>query len=229
MRSIRPARELTATDSDLPLPLAPYTKSYYRQLYRQIYASPSWSRRLLDIPWMHMFDDHEIINDYSTDPAHAPLYPEAIDAFGLYHLSVNAAPVDPAQPTYSSWNIGKVAFFLLDNRSFRSAQPQRLGRNTTGGFGSRTMLGARQLQAVKDWIELEGRENGRLLVLVSGVPMTRNWSEGGDEFDSWAVSVHFCSPFEAFIDVQGIPGRTSRDPRGYVVCGWRSRHFRRST
>ena len=50
------------------------------------------------------------------------------------------------------------------------------------------MLGQRQLEEVRKWVRKEGEEEGRLLVLVSGVPVTRNWSEGKDEFDSWAVS-----------------------------------------
>lgn len=135
-----------------------------------------------------MFDDHEIINDYSTDPKHAFLYPAAITPSVNYQLSVNPPSIDTAEPTYTSFNIGNVAFFLLDNRSFRSAQPLRDGASSTGGRGERTMLGAQQLYHVREWVEREGRLAGKLLVLVSGVPITRNWSEGGDEFDSWAVS-----------------------------------------
>lgn len=175
-------------DSDLPLPLAPYTKSYYRQLYRQIYSSPSWTRNLLDFPWIHQFDDHEILNDYSTEPKHTSLYPAAIDAFGHYQLSANPPSIRSSHPTYTSFNIGRVAFFVLDNRTFRSPQPLRDGANSTGGMGKQTMLGAQQLADLRDWVEEEGRQEGRLLVLASGVPVTRNWSEGGDEFDSWAVS-----------------------------------------
>lgn len=131
-----------------------------------------------------MFDDHEIVNDYN--PQHASLYPEAIDAFAHYQLSVNPPPINILHPTYTSFNIGDVAFFVLDNRSFRSAQPFRSGSNSTGGQGEQTMLGSQQLSDLRRWVEKEGKQ--RLLVLVSGVPITRNWSEGGDEFDSWAVS-----------------------------------------
>lgn len=52
------------------------------------------------------------------------------------------------------------------------------------------MLGESQLTAVKEWAE-EGTRDGKLLVLVSGVPITQNWSEGKDEMDSWALSVFF--------------------------------------
>lgn len=169
------------------MPLSPYTASYYHQLYRQIYASPSWTDRFRSLPWIHMFDDHEIINDYSTHPSHTPLYPQAIDAFEAYQLSVNPPSLDLVEKTYTAFNIGNVAFFILDNRSFRDPQPDRPGPNSTAGFGKRTMLGARQMEYLRTWVKKEAGE-GRLLVLVSGVPMTRNWSEGKDEFDSWAVS-----------------------------------------
>ena len=49
------------------------------------------------------------------------------------------------------------------------------------------MLGQEQLREVKEWVT-RTREEGRMAVLVSGVPVTRNWSGGGDEMDSWAVS-----------------------------------------
>lgn len=133
-----------------------------------------------------MFDDHEIVNDYATGPDD-PLYTQAIEPFEVYQRAVNPAPIDPARPTYTSFNIANVAFFVLDNRSFRSVQPHRPSANSSAGHGSQTMLGATQLQAVREWVQRES-EAGRLLVLVSGVPMTRNWSEGKDEFDSWAVS-----------------------------------------
>ncbi|WWC63026.1 uncharacterized protein I303_105625 [Kwoniella dejecticola CBS 10117] len=59
-------------------------------------------------------------------------------------------------------------------------------KNSTAGFGGRSMLGAQQLRAMRDWVEQQGRREGRLLVFASGVPVTRNWSEGKDELDSWA-------------------------------------------
>lgn len=49
------------------------------------------------------------------------------------------------------------------------------------------MLGQAQLREVKEWVA-RTRLEGRMAVLVSGVPVTRNWSGGGDEMDSWAVS-----------------------------------------
>ncbi|KAL0247456.1 hypothetical protein I308_104495 [Cryptococcus tetragattii IND107] len=172
--------------SDLPYPTADYTASYYRRLYRQIYSSPSWTPLLRSIPWLHMFDDHEIINDYApSSSALSDMFIQAIDPFINYQQVVNPPPISFTQPTYFRFEIGDVSFFVLDCRSWRSTQPARPGANSTAGFGNRTMLGESQLTAVKEWAE-EGTRDGKLLVLVSGVPITRNWSEGKDEMDSWA-------------------------------------------
>ena len=170
------------------MPVAPYTLSYYRELYRQIYASPSWTPRLRSIPWVHMFDDHEIINDFAPSSQHSSLYSPAMQAYNEYQASVNPPVLVPSQPTYTSFNIGQVSFFVLDNRSYREPQPHRPGANSTAGTGKRSMLGQRQMEEIRKWVVKQGEEEGRLLVLVSGVPVTRNWSEGKDEFDSWAVS-----------------------------------------
>jgi alkaline phosphatase D len=167
-----------------------YTTDYYTKLYRQIYASPSWTQSLRDLPWLHMFDDHEIINDFAPSGSDADLYEEAIQPFHHYQMVANPSGINNIQKSDFSFNIGQVSFFVLDNRSYRSAQPQRQHENSTAGWGDRTMLGDRQMRHLRSWAYREGTQNKRLLVVVSGVPFTRNWSKGGDEFDSWAVSDH---------------------------------------
>ncbi|WVQ76114.1 hypothetical protein IAR50_005756 [Cryptococcus sp. DSM 104548] len=171
--------------SDLPLAVAEYTTSTYRLLFRQIYASPSWSPFLRSIPWLHMFDDHEIINDYApSSPSLSNMFDSAIEPFIHYQQSVNPPPAVASQPTYFSFDLGAVSFFVLDCRSWRSPQPYRPGDNSTAGYGERTMLGETQLAEVGKWVK-RGNERNMLLVLVSGVPMTRNWALGKDEMDSW--------------------------------------------
>ncbi|OCF38548.1 hypothetical protein I317_07682 [Kwoniella heveanensis CBS 569] len=143
--------------SDLPYPTSEYTSSYYRQLYRQVYASPSWTPLLRSIPWLHMFDDHEIINDFAPVGDMSGMFKTAIEPFMNYQQVVNPPPINVKQPTYFSFDIGDVAFFMLDNRSFRSQQPVRPGANSTAGHGVRTMLGSEQLAEVKRWIKKEGQ------------------------------------------------------------------------
>ncbi|KAJ7484337.1 PhoD-like phosphatase-domain-containing protein [Mycena latifolia] len=172
--------------SDLPIQIGPLTTKYYRQLYRQIYASPSWTRTLRDLPWIHVFDDHELINDYYPEMADGELTgcaractPRAMDPFEHYQRAANPPRADRnARKTYTQFRRGDVSFFILDTRSYRATPPAK----ASGGAGRRTMLGAEQLDELLRWI---GAEEG-WKVVVSGVPMTRNWSEGGDEMDSWA-------------------------------------------
>lgn len=52
----------------------------YRREYRQVYASPDWASAATvpqemqgnayesyDLPWLHVYDDHEIANDWSAN------------------------------------------------------------------------------------------------------------------------------------------------------------------
>jgi len=36
----------------------------YRREYRQIYASPDWPDTAKELPWIHVYDDHEVANDW---------------------------------------------------------------------------------------------------------------------------------------------------------------------
>ncbi|KAJ7681143.1 PhoD-like phosphatase-domain-containing protein [Mycena rosella] len=166
--------------SDLPMQIEPLTTRFYRQLYRQIYASPSWTRTLRDLPWIHVFDDHELINDYYPNMAGGEdMYSRAMDPFEHYQRAANPPRADhDGRKTYTQFRRGDASFFILDTRTYRATPPAK----ASGGSGSRTMLGAEQLGELLWWIDAEDGWK----VVVSGVPMTRNWSEGGDEMDSWA-------------------------------------------
>ncbi|KAJ7749323.1 PhoD-like phosphatase-domain-containing protein [Mycena maculata] len=166
--------------SDLPVQVAPLTTQFYRQLYRQVYASPSWTRTLRDIPWIHVFDDHELVNDYFPGMAGGKaMYARAMDPFEHYQRAANPPrPDNDARKTYTQFRRGDASFFVLDTRTYRAPPPAK----ADGGTGTRTMLGAEQLDELLRWIVAE--EGWK--VVVSGVPMTRNWSKGADAMDSWA-------------------------------------------
>lgn len=36
----------------------------YRREYRQVYSSPDWPAAAKELPWIHVYDDHEIQNDW---------------------------------------------------------------------------------------------------------------------------------------------------------------------
>ena len=169
-----------------------------------------------------MFDDHEIVNDYAPSRQDDDLYGEAMIPFHHYQMIANPAGIDKTERSYFTFNLGRVSFFVLDNRSYRSPQPARTRENSTAGWGDRTMLGARQMHHLRTWAAEEGDKEERLLVVVSGVPFTRNWSKGGDEFDSWAVSDRVGTRL-----ITGLFGRARSDTVAFVGSRWRNDYFRR--
>lgn len=43
----------------------------YRREYRQVYSSPDWPAAAKELPWLHVYDDHEIQNDWDGK---SPMY-----------------------------------------------------------------------------------------------------------------------------------------------------------
>ncbi|PNP85044.1 hypothetical protein FNYG_01569 [Fusarium nygamai] len=156
---------------DLPIPLG-WDADAYSAAYRQVYASPSWSSQLLATPWIHVYDDHEIINDWAGNDA--GLYKTAMQPFWNYHGNANPPSEYGTDKTYYTFPYQGVAFFVLDTRRYRSD-------NAMADGPEKTMLGAAQLAALKEWLKSESGWK----VVVSSVPFTRNW-RGPDSADSWA-------------------------------------------
>lgn len=154
---------------DLPTSIG-QTAGHYVSAYRQVYASPSWTDSLRSIPWLHMYDDHEIENDW--DARESGLYRDAIRPYHDYQGGANPPSTMGAGETYYTFHRGGVSFFVLDNRRYRSP---------IGAPGAKTMLGGKQLADLNHWLDTEARWK----VVVSGVPFTRNW-RGPDSGDSWA-------------------------------------------
>ncbi|KAJ5148409.1 PhoD-like phosphatase [Penicillium atrosanguineum] len=149
-----------------------WSLAHYRKAYRHIYASPSWNKALQSIPFLHMYDDHEITNDWSAQET--GLYEQAIQPFIHYQHKVNPPPFR-AGATHFTFDHGDVSFFVMDNRRYRSG-PEVIDEQ------SRTMLGPQQLADLIYWLKNEKKWK----VLVSSVPFTRNWRGSSDERDSWA-------------------------------------------
>ncbi|KAH7025058.1 PhoD-like phosphatase [Microdochium trichocladiopsis] len=216
---------------DLPLPLG-WSREHYTTLYRQVYASPSWSTAALrNVPWLHVYDDHEIVNDYHSEQllnstaagsaAAAIDYDSALHPY--FHYQGHANPPSSEKfgqgEAYYTFSHGDVAFFVLDTRRYRSAP------DTPDRVGEKTMLGAKQLADLRRWLETEDKWK----VVVSSVPFTRNW-RGPDAADSWAgylaereVVFEMMRKTEGVVILSGdrhehattlFPASTSTDPRG---------------
>ncbi|KAK8091505.1 PhoD-like phosphatase-domain-containing protein [Apiospora hydei] len=162
---------------DLPYPLG-WTREHYTDLYRQTYASPSWTPALRDLPWLHVYDDHEFVNDWSGNET--GLYRDAVAPY--WHYQGHANPSSPSEfgagATYYTFARGDVAFFVLDTRRYRS--PAEM----TDGPG-KTMLGPAQLEHLRNWL----RDEPRWKVVVSSVPWTQTWVSP-DQSDRWAGYLH---------------------------------------
>ncbi|EWG35839.1 hypothetical protein FVEG_14571 [Fusarium verticillioides 7600] len=156
---------------DLPIPLG-WDADAYSAAYRQVYASSSWSSQLRATPWIHVYDDHEIINDWAGNDTE--LYKTAMQPFWNYHGNANPPSEYGADKTYYTFRYQGVAFFVLDTRRYRSD-------NAAADGPEKTMLGEAQLVALKEWLISESDWK----VIVSSVPFTRNW-RGPDSADSWS-------------------------------------------
>jgi phosphodiesterase/alkaline phosphatase D-like protein len=92
-------------------------------------------------------------------------------AWQHYLGSVNA----PSEDHYNTFARGDTAFFVMDVRSHRS------GTHLGIRHPDRSMLGAKQLQYLMNWLKAVQRHGYVFKILVSPVPFTFNWYEA----DSW--------------------------------------------
>ncbi|KAK3297016.1 PhoD-like phosphatase-domain-containing protein [Chaetomium fimeti] len=156
--------------------------SYYREKYRQIYASPDWPAVGQNLSWIHVIDDHEIANDWSANST--GVYQSAIDPFHHYQAAANpplAKKVGSSKPrantTYFEFTQGPASFFLLDTRTFRSPN------NLPSGAAGKTMLGGDQLADFLSWLRRPEPKGVKWKIVASSVPFTKNWPV--NKQDTW--------------------------------------------
>lgn len=182
-------------------------------------------------PIFTMWDDHDVVNDYSGGPFTAR-YAWARQAFLEYHGQSNPDGENPSHTGsfYYSFVVGDVGFFVLDLRSYRSP-------NTDLDDESKTVLGADQLDALKAWL-LTNNDAYKIKVLCLSNPAHGYASNTAG--DSWGgVDDSTQSPSSAngfrternalweWIDANGISGvfAVSADQHwsGFFKTEWNSR------
>ncbi|KAJ8101098.1 PhoD-like phosphatase-domain-containing protein [Lipomyces tetrasporus] len=161
--------------ADVPI-LMGEDEEAYRVHYRHVYADLKLSG-FNRLPMVHVFDDHEIINDY--DPDSSKLYYPATSAWKTYQGTGNPPPVNPDVMYYTFERQG-IPFFLMDTRSYRSLKHAPDGPN-------KTLLGKEQLNDLRLW--LEEHRDAPFKIIVSSIPFTKNW-RGIDMYDTWAGYLH---------------------------------------
>ena len=177
----------------------------YRREYRQVYDSPEWPSvatveadvgdtpySSYELPWIHVYDDHEIANDWSLNTT--GLFPAAFDPYTHYHVAANpppsgyspkinqergALPSGLDTESYTTFNHGPASFFLLDTRRHRSEPCS--GKETSCAS---TILGPQQLKSLLTWLRTSPSNSGiRWKVIITSVPFTRNWRVNAQ--DTW--------------------------------------------
>ncbi|MET0291134.1 MAG: alkaline phosphatase D family protein [Steroidobacteraceae bacterium] len=178
-----------------------FTLADYRLRYSQYKLDPSLQAAHAVAPWMVMWDDHEVENDYAgttgedLDPREAFLLRRAAAYQAFYeHLPVprRAVPFGPNARLTAQRTFGDLAsIVLLDGRQFRSPQAcnpgGRGGATRTSGCAEltapdRTMWGATQ----EAWLGLQLAESrARWNLIAQGTPMTWMDQEPGDGTQYW--------------------------------------------
>jgi alkaline phosphatase D len=156
------------------------TAEDYRQEYRRVYASPDWPAASKELPWIHVYDDHEIANDWDGNTTH--IFPAANDPYQHYHVAANPPPVRQGE-TYFSFTQGPASFFMLDTRRYRSPNDNTNGSDPITGDPTKSMLGEQQLSDLLAWLKRDEQPGVRWKILISSVPFTKNWWFGAQ--DTW--------------------------------------------
>lgn len=144
----------------------------YRAEYRRVYASPDWPLVSDSLPWIHVWDDHEIANDWDRNTT--PPFTASFDAYKHYQISVNPEPVRKGE-TWFTFTQGPASFFLMDTRRYRSPE------NKNAMDEKKTMLGANQLTDLIHWLKTAPSRGVKWKIIASSVPFTKNWRFGDQD------------------------------------------------
>jgi alkaline phosphatase D len=183
----------------------PRTVDEFRQRYAQYQLDPALQAAHAAAPWLVMWDDHEVQNDYAgvhpgqqEDPATFLAMRGAAYQTWFEHMPVpmTMAPVNGAMPVYARHHLGRLAtLHVLDQRQYRSAEacgkPPLMGGNQVGDDcterldPTRTMLGAAQ----ERWLARGLREPGAQWTLLGqGTPFSYTDQKVGPGHSYWTDS-----------------------------------------
>lgn len=169
------------------------TAAAYAKKYRQTYASKDWRRVYENIPTIHVYDDHEIRNDYAGGANDSEVFQMANSAYSSYVASGNPDPITPGG-NYYAFNYGDTAFFAFDTRRYRSS-------NDDSDDEHKTMLGTQQKAHFINWLS-EVNQTATFKFVISSVPFMTLWSSTSAS-DTWSG---FMSERDELMDIlQYVP------------------------
>ncbi len=147
----------------------------YRVKYRYYLSDPAYREVRRLFPWIDIWDDHEVVNDYagSVDRSKNKLkFQNAYQAFSEYMPFETQLKFDqdgvPELPIFRKISYGKnLDIIATDNRQYRSPRPSRT--NGERHHSDRTMLGKEQ----KEWTKNQlAQSDAQWKIVMTGVMMT---------------------------------------------------------
>ena len=182
----------------------PTTLAEFRNRYALYKSDADLQAAHAAFPWLSIWDDHEVADDYANDRAYTTRDPELFlkiraAAYQAYYehmpLPPSARPIGPNATIYEHYRFGDMLdMLLLDDRQYRSAPACVNGGRPTWvpdcaerTEEARTMLGRSQEQ----WLDARlGDRKGRWTVVAQQTLMAeakRRDAEGGDRYwmDGW--------------------------------------------
>lgn len=180
--------------------------SQYRARHAQYKSDPALQEAHAACPWLMVWDDHEVANDYAGSESRSPL---GLDLDALRRAAYQAywehqplakaqRPVGGALPLYGRFDWGRLArLHLLDTRQYRDAQacPPRLRSSGSNSFRAadcpaladpaRSLLGAAQERWLAEGWSLDRPWNllaqQTLMARFTGRE-NRTWNDGWDGY-----------------------------------------------
>eukprot|EP00898_Chlorokybus_atmophyticus_P000616 jgi/Chlat1/1555/Chrsp122S01814 len=146
--------------------------------YLKVFESERQASLWKNTPIAYMYDDH----DYGTNNADAtsPSHDAAIAMYRAFVPYYSLGNTGNNQPNYQAFTIGRVRFILTDLRAARTPENQPQS-------ASKTMLGATQLQWLKD--ELSSANKYSRIVWMSTVPWVGNDGDGWSQYANERQSI----------------------------------------
>ncbi|HYC79598.1 MAG TPA: alkaline phosphatase D family protein [Candidatus Binatia bacterium] len=172
-------------------PTVSTTLSQYRTKYKENYSDSHLNSFMKTTPSLFMWDDHEIRNDWSSGKS--GIYPIARQAFNEYVAAINPTPRVSGE-LYYSFNVGQASFYVMDPRSYRSA-------NTATDNSSKTMLGATQKADFKNWLL---NSNAKFKVIVSSVPFSDFGTTANDSWFGFKTERKEITDFISANNIKGV-------------------------
>ncbi len=164
-------------------------RALYQERYRRFWGVPGWQALLARFPCCPIWDDHELIDNWGTDPAHLePDWQRVFAGARAAYFDYQGSRVHPLGAPRADFGygleLGPAAVFVLDLRSERCAGPEAC------------LLRPAQLAALERFLARNAARPAALV--VASVPVVhlpqwaaralRPFARAGEDFaDRWAA------------------------------------------